>query len=868
MENVIKLLFSLVYIFLCNYSYALDVKCSTYVIVSNNNLEINDIILNRDLKLVKNIEDFGSDQMWFKCKIIKPIEKNIDYVLNLSYLKNYDSVYLDDIKIGTTTNDMKNFFWSFKKERKYLIPNKLFSLTDSSYLYIKLIRAIPGKINLSSDKIKLSESWQNNKPMMSELIMFLLGVVVSIFTLIFILNTPNQKKYFNEYLILSALLLSVILFNSFYFYRIYFIFAKYLLKMHLVITFICVNFLFFYFLKNIEMLKLHKPIKFITILFSLLGLAVPVVMNETSFYKYTVIIFGIWGALIIILCATHAHTILKIILKKKWTIPYIIGALFLIFFGGWDVIQLTQGKIPVEFSTSGAGFLAYLIFSSLGYILLGTESKYFILEKSLIESEAKYSIATQVAHDIRSPLAALDMVLKDMEDIPESKRIMIRGSVSRIHDIANDLLLKNKNKTISIEKEQENKNYDLTNIMLSDLLSTLISEKRLQLRNNVNLKLESNIDNRSYGLFAKINVSEFSRLISNIINNAFEALTNESGKITLDLLPNPNGNEELQIIIQDNGKGIPKELLSKLGIKGNTFGKKKGSGLGLFHAKSTIESWGGSLFIESMEEKGTKVIINLPKSELPKTFIKNITVNSSDTIVIVDDDQSIHQIWKGRFESSANEKTPVPKLIHFSDPQKFKDWFKTNKTKIKNYLIDYEFLGHKINGVEIIKDLNIESNSILVTSRYTEDNVREKCETGNIKLLPKGLAVYVSINIIEATDINQTTNKRLCNIFIDDERLIRFGWKSNAKKNNVELDIYESGDELLDVIDKYDKNSTFYIDSSLGNNVKGEDVARKLFELGFLNLYLATGYDKDYFTSNSIDIGHIKEIVSKEAPWS
>ena len=37
-----------------------------------------------------------------------------------------------------------------------------------------------------------------------------------------------------------------------------------------------------------------------------------------------------------------------------------------------------------------------------------------------------------------------------------------------------------------------------------------------------------------------------------------------------------------------------------------------------------------------------------------------------------------------------------------------------------------------------------------------------------------------------------------------------------------------------------------YIDSNLGDNIKGEIESEKIFNLGFKNLYLATGYGKEF----------------------
>ena len=52
------------------------------------------------------------------------------------------------------------------------------------------------------------------------------------------------------------------------------------------------------------------------------------------------------------------------------------------------------------------------------------------------------SIASQVAHDIRSPLAALSMAERDLAALPEDTRLIIRSAIGRIQDIASQLMLK------------------------------------------------------------------------------------------------------------------------------------------------------------------------------------------------------------------------------------------------------------------------------------------------------------------------------------------------------------------------------------------------------------------------------------------
>ena len=64
----------------------------------------------------------------------------------------------------------------------------------------------------------------------------------------------------------------------------------------------------------------------------------------------------------------------------------------------------------------------------------------------VMETNKKATIAElafQVSHDIRSPLAALDMAIQTLPELPEESRILIRSSLGRIKDITNNLLQKN-----------------------------------------------------------------------------------------------------------------------------------------------------------------------------------------------------------------------------------------------------------------------------------------------------------------------------------------------------------------------------------------------------------------------------------------
>ncbi len=464
--------------------------------------------------------------------------------------------------------------------------------------------------------------------------------------------------------------------------------------------------------------------------------------------------------------------------------------------------------------------------------------------------------ASQVAHDIRSPLAALDMVVKDNESMPkEEKRVLIRAATSRINDIANNLL--DKKRELEGGKGSTKEVPELENRMLSALLNPILSEKRTQFRDRPNISIDFQEESKNYGVFVEVSQREFRRVISNIINNAVEVLKSK-GKIVISLDHEEDG-KDVRILIKDNGEGIPSEILPKLGQKGKTYGKEKGNGLGLFHAKKILKSWNGYLKIESTVGVGTTVIITIPKTRPPQWFIHKLTFKEKSTVVVIDDDTSIHQIWDGRFDSCGIKNSNV-RIIHFSSPKEVTEWVEQNGSENCFFLVDFEFIGHKdTNGLKIVEGLDIANKAAIVTSRYEEEHIIKDCNRLKVSLLPKNMANYIPISFEKSTNIYNDIKA----VLIDDDTIVRLSWTSQAKKAGIKFQAFERPEEFMEKIDQYDKNVSIYIDSGLGNDVKGEDVAKILYEQGIRNIYLATGYEKDSFD----EMPWIKDIIGKHPPF-
>ncbi|MGK5084444.1 HAMP domain-containing sensor histidine kinase [Bdellovibrionota bacterium FG-1] len=481
-------------------------------------------------------------------------------------------------------------------------------------------------------------------------------------------------------------------------------------------------------------------------------------------------------------------------------------------------------------------------------------------ERAATESQFRAigTLAAQVAHDIRSPLAALDNVIGNIRELPEDDRVLVRTAVNRIKDIANNLIEKNRELKSNHQNDRSTPTEVSTHAevemiqLLSSLVDPLITEKRMQFRSKIGVQIDGRIDASSYGLFASIQPTEFKRVLSILINNAVEVLE-DKGTVILTLAGNGN---EIAICIADNGKGIPPEILAKLGQRGETYGKQGGSGLGLYHARTTIERWSGKLTLRSELGRGTSVIITLPQAKAPEWFVSELKIPAESAVVVLDDDSSIHGIWQGRFDSLHLPDKGI-KVFHFSTPDELTKWvLETPAAKTALYLADFELLGHRQTGLDLIETLKLGPQSILVSSRFEEKNIIDGCRRLNVRLIPKGMVGFVPISLEVPLEIFDA-------ILIDDDELVHMTWKYAANQIGKRLRAFSHPDQFFDVAEGFSKNSPVYVDANLGNGIRGEDIAERVHALGFVMVYLTTGYEPDQFHG----LSYLAGILGKDPPF-
>lgn len=232
-----------------------------------------------------------------------------------------------------------------------------------------------------------------------------------------------------------------------------------------------------------------------------------------------------------------------------------------------------------------------------------------------------FSLSQKLAHDIRSPISTLNIISSKMND-PELKELQL-AVVDKINSIANDLLNESKGQLQSPDNIHQIKNSD-KETQIPQTLNTqsdntlplffqnLVKEydfKKIAIQQKIIFQIQN--EDLKKGRLSKSHEHILYQTINNFIQNSIEATDATNGEILIQ--SRINKNEKLEIIISDNGKGIPLEILQELGNKPLSHGKandfKSGNGIALFNAKKDLLDIGILFAIESEQNRETKVIL-------------------------------------------------------------------------------------------------------------------------------------------------------------------------------------------------------------------------------------------------------------------
>lgn len=227
--------------------------------------------------------------------------------------------------------------------------------------------------------------------------------------------------------------------------------------------------------------------------------------------------------------------------------------------------------------------------------------------KISVETQKQYALlARQVAHDIRSPIAALSLIHNNSKDLSTEDNQLLNGVINRVKEISNNLLSKTRLESTA----------PLT--PLSQEFKQLKDEKNLEFSHLIEsekIKIIWQIDDQINSLtLSSSKAAELKSSLSNLINNSIEAIVDsESGVGTVTVKSCLFGDNPKSVLIEviDDGPGIPPEILQILGSREVESNKVSGSGLGFYLCSEFVKRNGGFLETKSTTQ-GTQIRMRLP----------------------------------------------------------------------------------------------------------------------------------------------------------------------------------------------------------------------------------------------------------------
>jgi signal transduction histidine kinase len=253
--------------------------------------------------------------------------------------------------------------------------------------------------------------------------------------------------------------------------------------------------------------------------------------------------------------------------------------------------------------------IALTISVSIFYFLLDvnhySENEILVKNEQLSKTNQELDrFVYSASHDLKAPLSSmlgLIEIAQRTED-PEEVKVclgMMRERVNNLDDFIKEIIDYSRNSRLELKKDT---------FVLMALMKEVVD----------GLRYAEGFENIYviYSISSELEmVSDRSRLkvvLNNLIGNAFKYHDPEKENPLIEISANSESGN-LKIEIKDNGLGIAPEHQSKVfDMFYRASEKSKGSGLGLYIVKETIEKMSGKISVESQLGNGTRMIVSVP----------------------------------------------------------------------------------------------------------------------------------------------------------------------------------------------------------------------------------------------------------------
>jgi signal transduction histidine kinase len=210
-------------------------------------------------------------------------------------------------------------------------------------------------------------------------------------------------------------------------------------------------------------------------------------------------------------------------------------------------------------------------------------------------------VASSISHDLRHPLTAVVanaefLCERDLDtDQREELYREIRDAVDQMTDLVDSLL------EFSQARESLRRVFGPIEATLERAVHTVRARPEFH-----RLKISVLREGRCETWFDQKKVE---RVFANLLVNACEAVSPESGQIEVSLR---EGKDGVEIRIMDNGPGVAEAIRRRLFQPFTSYGKQNGTGLGLTISQKIFQDHGGDVCLESTQMGRTVFKLTLP----------------------------------------------------------------------------------------------------------------------------------------------------------------------------------------------------------------------------------------------------------------
>jgi two-component system sensor histidine kinase VicK len=236
-------------------------------------------------------------------------------------------------------------------------------------------------------------------------------------------------------------------------------------------------------------------------------------------------------------------------------------------------------------------------------------------EKLILHDNMQKEFINIAAHELRTPIQPI-LVTTELLDLQfsseQEKAKEEKGEITR-DELA--ILVRNAKRLERLSSnildiariESGTLHLNIQEFNLNDVLSALVQDARNVIRNTAKEDVITQYVPSDNNIVLKADKDRLSEVVWNLLDNATKFT--EKGDISV---ASRKENSHITISVKDSGSGIDSDVLPKLFTKFVTK-SEKGTGLGLYIAKSIIEAHGGKMWAKNNNDgKGATFTFTLP----------------------------------------------------------------------------------------------------------------------------------------------------------------------------------------------------------------------------------------------------------------